>query len=92
MPIYQYAVDSGACAECAGRFDHLQKMVEPPLTACPRCEKPVHREICAVAIGGSRAPLTKSNIERAGFTQYRKSGKGVYEKTAGKGPANIFKN
>ena len=28
-------------------------------------------------------------LEKHGFTQYRKSGKGVYEKSAGKGPAII---
>lgn len=90
MPIYQYATDGVECADCGGRFEHLQKMAEPRLTACPRCAKPVHREICAVRIGGSN-PLTAKNIEQQGFTQYKKSGKGVYEKTAGKGPANIFK-
>jgi hypothetical protein len=34
---------------------------------------------------------TEKNIAQSGFTKYKKSGKGVYEKTAGKGPPHIFK-
>jgi putative FmdB family regulatory protein len=90
VPIYQYAADSGECDRCEGRFEHMQKMAEPPLAACPRCARPVHREICAVRIGRSN-PLTSKNIEQQGFTQYKKSGKGVYEKTAGKGPDTIVR-
>lgn len=93
MPIYQYALDDGqTCDQCPGRFDELQKIADPKLTQCPRCQKPVHREICAPAImgNGSRPPQA-SEIERAGFTQYKKAGKGVYEKTAGKGPDTIFR-
>lgn len=93
MPIYQYALDEGqTCDQCPGRFDELQKIADPKLTQCPRCQKPVHREVCAPAImgNGSRPPQA-SEIERAGFTQYKKAGKDVYEKTAGKGPDTIFR-
>jgi hypothetical protein len=42
-------------------------------------------------VSGKAHQLRESNIEKAGFTQYKKIGKGVYEKTAGKGPG-IIKN
>lgn len=93
MPVYQYALDEGhVCDQCPGRFDELQKMAEPALTHCPRCQKPVHREICAPAIlGHGVGGPQKSEIEKAGFTQYKRAGDGVYEKTAGKGPDTIFR-
>jgi putative FmdB family regulatory protein len=93
MPIYQYALDEGhSCDQCPGRFDAHQKLAEAALTECPRCSKPVHREICAPAImGQSSRPMQKADIERAGFTQYKKAGNGVYEKTAGKGPDTIVR-
>ena len=39
----------------------------------------------SLAIGGAHL-LKEKKIGDAGFTQYKKIGKGVYEKTAGKGP------
>ena len=36
-------------------------------------------------MGGSHL-LKEGNLAKKGFTQYRRAGGGVYEKTAGKGP------
>ena len=44
------------------------------------------RQLSAPRIGKSGPSLDRANIEKHGFTQYRRSGQGVYEKTAGKGP------
>jgi hypothetical protein len=33
--------------------------------------------------------LREGHLAKHGFTQYRKVGKGKYEKTAGKGPSTI---
>ena len=87
MPIYEYQSSSEQhCEFCAGGFELLRKASEPELKRCPECSAPVIRKISAPNIGGSGPSLDTANIEKHGFTQYRKSGKGVYEKTAGKGP------
>ncbi len=67
----------------------MQKMSEPAFAQCPTCGAAVHREICAVAVTGS-SRIKPTDIERAGFVQYKRAGKGVYEKTAGMGPEYIF--
>lgn len=90
MPIYEYtAVDKG-CAHCQARFDVRQKLDDAELTACPRCGAPVKRVLSApnVAVGNAHV-LKEGNVAAKGFTQYRRAGKGVYEKTAGKGPKYI---
>ncbi|UXI67276.1 FmdB family zinc ribbon protein [Tahibacter amnicola] len=90
MPIYEYIAVAESCSHCCDGFDQLQKLSDPQLSQCPRCGKAVQRKISApsVAIGGTH--LTReSHIEKHGFTQYRKAGGGVYEKTAGKGPDYI---
>lgn len=45
MPIYEYV-----CQGCEHRFEIKQKMSDPPVTACPRCEQPVTKVISAPAI------------------------------------------
>ena len=90
MPIYEYAAASKGCPHCEGHFDVLQKLSEPTLTQCPQCGAAIVRVISApsVAMGNSHL-LKEKNVEKSGFTQYRRAGKGVYEKTAGKGPKYI---
>ncbi|HZP66581.1 MAG TPA: zinc ribbon domain-containing protein [Rudaea sp.] len=90
MPIYEYAAADKGCKHCEGRFDVLQKLDAEPVTRCPECGAPVVRVISApsVATGGAHV-LKESHIAKHGFTQYRRAGKGVYEKTAGKGPKYI---
>lgn len=87
MPIYEYQVIGDQnCEYCSDGFELLRKISEPVLTQCPKCGTPVERKISAPNLGGSGPSLDTANIEKHGFTQYKKSGKGVYEKTAGKGP------
>ena len=87
MPIYEYRPSSEAhCAHCSGGFDAMQKISEAPLARCPECQAPVQRQISAPRIARPGPSLEPANLEKHGFTQYRKSSKGVYEKTAGKGP------
>ncbi|MEE4331557.1 MAG: zinc ribbon domain-containing protein [Wenzhouxiangella sp.] len=91
MPIYEYSCSNDAgCDYCRYRFSVLQKLADEPLTQCPRCHGPVRRLISSPhVVAGQAHRLKESNIEKAGFTQYKKIGKGVYEKTAGKGPGII---
>ncbi|MCF6300194.1 MAG: hypothetical protein L3J52_03610, partial [Proteobacteria bacterium] len=93
MPFYSYqAVDLDLdCAFCRDGFDQLQKLHDPKLTGCPKCDSPVKKLITAanVATGftsDQKNTLGQKNLEKNGFTQYRKISKGVYEKSAGKGP------
>ena len=90
MPIYEYAAVDKGCAHCEARFDQLQKLRDEPLTHCPECGAGVVRVISvpSVAVGGAHL-LKEGHAEKRGFTQYRRSEKGVYEKAFGKGPKYI---
>lgn len=90
MPIYEYAAVNQGCAHCEAHFDVRQKLSDAELIACPQCGAPVKRVLSApnVAIGNAHV-LKESNVAKKGFTQYRRAGKGVYEKTAGDGPKYI---
>jgi putative FmdB family regulatory protein len=87
MPIYEYRSSTTGCAHCDAGFELLRRLSDPELVHCPYCSAPITRVISApsLAIGGSHL-LNEKKVGDAGFTQYRKIGKGVYEKTAGKGP------
>ena len=39
MPIYEYH-----CAQC-GDFEQIQKMSDPVLKICPKCQKPVEKKL-----------------------------------------------
>lgn len=93
MPIFEYQCKTGAgCGKCSSGFEHLKKSGEPELSHCPGCGAPVTKIVSAPSIGKASPSLDPKNLERHGFTQYRKSAKGVYEKTAGKGPVKIEKD
>ena len=90
MPIYEYAATAKGCAHCEAHFDVLQKLAEAPLMHCPHCGTAIVRVISAPSVASGQAHVLKeSNVAKRGFTQYRRAGKGVYEKTAGKGPKYI---
>jgi len=87
MPIYEYqATGEPNCAFCADRFEVLAKIHDEPLAACPRCGAPVERCVSAPNLARPAPSMKEANLEKHGFTQYRKVEKGVYEKTTGKGP------
>ena len=93
MPIYEYRpVKEGSCTFCGSGFEILRKISDPDLSACPQCGTAVVRVLSPPNLSKSDTSLDSANIEKHGFTQYRKSGKGVYEKTAGKGPNVISDN
>ncbi len=87
MPLYVYQVIEADGSE-GEVFEVLQGMDEPFLTQHPENGKPVRRLFSApnpVTRFGS-GNLSNSRLERLGFSRYEKSGKGTYERTAGKGP------
>lgn len=90
MPIYEYAPVDGGCERCGGRFERLESLSAEPLAACPECGAAVRRVVSAAAVvSGGAHRLGEKHVARHGFTQYRKVGKGKYEKTAGSGPDTI---
>ena len=90
MPIYEYQASGDKCCEhCSTAFDVMQKLSEDPLEFCPECLNPIRRIISPPNLTRSAPSLSRENIEKHGLTQFKKVEKGVYEKTAGKGPAYI---
>lgn len=90
MPIYEYqAAGQDCCDFCEVSFDIMQKMSDEPLKLCPECHNPVKRKISRPNLARPAPSLSADNIEKHGLTQFKKVEKGVYEKTAGKGPDYI---
>jgi len=90
MPIYEYRASTKQhCRFCESGFEVMQKIHDAKLSACPQCHAPVERKLSAPSIGKSGPSLDAANLEKHGFTQYRRAEKGVYEKTAGKGPDTL---
>ena len=87
MPIYEYqTVSEECCTHCKTGFDFMQKLSDEPLKFCPECLNPVRRKISRPNLANPVPSLSQENIEKHGLTQFKKVEKGVYEKTAGKGP------
>jgi putative FmdB family regulatory protein len=90
MPIYTYQASGDShCGQCHEVFEVRQRIDDERLASCPKCGAPVRRVITPPALTAGGPDMGKDNLERHGFTQYRRAGKGVYEKTAGKGPGLI---
>jgi predicted nucleic acid-binding Zn ribbon protein len=97
MPRYVYEVVTQS-GEPGERFEVVQPMTEPPLTAHPTTGEPVRRVFTPPWIAGKFSPMASERsvnddrkLERLGFTKYVKSSDGTYEKTVGKGPDMIRK-
>jgi putative FmdB family regulatory protein len=90
MPTYAYQPDDRSCAYCVYGFERLEKLADEPLRACPACGQPCHRALAAPAIvTGTAHLLREKHIAEHGFSQYRRTAKGEYEKTTGDGPDTI---
>jgi len=94
MYVYAVILPDGSEGES---FEVLQNMSDPPLTRHPETDEPVRRLLSVPNAGRkaafkSKADLSTKNLERLGFTQYKKAGGGKYEKTAGQGPDLISKD
>jgi predicted nucleic acid-binding Zn ribbon protein len=88
MPLYVYQVieEDGSEGEV---FEALQGMKDPPLTRHPETGQKVKRLLGLPNVAGQGSTLSPSHLAKHGFTQYRRTGKGTYEKTAGQGPNAI---
>lgn len=81
MPIHEYIPydPEHACAHCCNGFEHIEALNEEALTRCPKCGAPVQRQLSAPQIGRSESGL-HDRAKSAGFTTYKKTGNGEYEK------------
>lgn len=97
MPMYEYVTvkRDGSDGE---RFEVLQSIHDPALTKHPETGAPVRRVLSRTSppqvTGGDRkikTDLSDRNLERLGFTKYKKTGGPgrKYEKTVGDGPDTI---
>jgi len=91
MPLFKYGHTEGKGADCQEVFEVLRNRDEAELVVCPTCGKPVRKmlNIRVASIKSERDMLSPKNLANHGFTQYKKSGDGFYEKTAGDGPQVI---
>jgi putative FmdB family regulatory protein len=85
MPVYEYEPDDRDCFMCEGRVQALQGIHEEPLKHCPWCGLDVRRVISNVTI---KLPGVIHN-EKKGFTTWKRTETGVWEKIDGPG-ANIL--
>ena len=77
MPLYEYELCEGDCKMCGGRFTLNRPLGIPELTECPRCKKPVRK---LFSVFNSPKKISLSAAKKAGFTVYKKLGKGEYER------------
>lgn len=80
MPIYEYELCEGDCKVCGGKFTLNRPLSAKPLTHCPACKKPVRKMFSAFHSPVKLKPLSVTDAKKAGFTVYKKLGKGEYER------------
>ena len=80
MPLYEYELCDGSCAACGGKFTLRRPINATPLTKCPACKKPVRKLISGFSSPMKLKPLSVSDAKKAGFSIYKKLGKGEYER------------
>lgn len=80
MPYYEYELCEGDCKICGGSFTLRRPLSAAPLTKCPLCKKPVRKVISNFTSPQKLKPLSVTDAKKAGFTVYKKLGKGEYER------------
>jgi hypothetical protein len=90
MPLYVYEHDQEPGGRCRERIEVLQQVGEPALTKCPDCGEPCHKVFSPfAALKSAKSMLSTKNLDRLGFTQYKRAGDGYYERATGHGPRVI---
>jgi putative FmdB family regulatory protein len=77
MPIYEYELCEGDCHICGGKFSLCRPLSAAPLKVCPLCKKPVRRIWSAF---NTPKGASISDAKKAGFTVFKRLGKGEYER------------
>ena len=84
MPIYEYEHVFDDCELCDFRFAVVQSVHENALDYCPSCGLEVRRVVSQVAVVKS-VEFDADEAAKKGFSTWRKSGEGQWEKIAGIG-------
>jgi len=77
MPLYEYEVCEDGCPVYGGKFTLHRPLSAKPLTNCPACKKPVRR---IWSTFNSPKALSVSDAKKAGFSVFKRLGKGEYER------------
>jgi len=85
MPRYDYEHVDKKNLTCEDPFEVVQSIKDDALTACPTCGKPVTKLLSKPSFIMATNLSDEAKASK-GFTTYRKSGQGTYEKAAGEGP------
>jgi len=80
MPLYEYELCEGGCVVCGGRFTLRRPVTAKPLTNCPACKKPIRKLISSFSSPQKMKPLSITDAKKAGFTVYKRLGKGEFER------------
>jgi len=96
MPTYVYEILDDEGRSTGERFEIVQPITDAALTEHPETGRPVRRVPQAPSIASemsdlkSAGKLSDANLDRLGFTKFKRQGDGTYERTAGKmGPRHI---
>ncbi|MCW5938842.1 MAG: zinc ribbon domain-containing protein [Fimbriimonadaceae bacterium] len=84
MPVYVYEHVYDHCPISGDEFEVIQGLHEDPLDFCPGCGLEVRRIVGPVSIR-VRPGFDPEKAAKRGFTTWRKSGAGQWEKVAGQG-------
>ena len=81
MPIREYAAvhPETSCDHCKVGFEEVESIEAEAQKTCPRCGAKIERQLSAPRVGRSDSGL-HDRAKSAGFTTYKKSSKGEYEK------------
>jgi hypothetical protein len=77
MPMDEYEVCEGGCHICGGKVTLYRPLSAAPLKVCPLCKKSVRRLWSAF---NTPKAASISDAKKAGFTVYKRLGKGEYER------------
>lgn len=84
MPVYEYEHLYDESEMCDALFAVVQAVSEPPLEFCPFCGLEVKRVVSQVSTIRS-VNFNPDKAAQKGFTTWRKTGEGEWEKIAGVG-------
>ena len=84
MPIYEYEPIDRDCVICEGKVQVIQSIHEEALPYCPWCGLEVKKVISRASFGIKRDSSADAAAAQ-GFTTFKRSEKGVWEKVAGEG-------
>lgn len=96
MPTYIYEILTAKGDPTGETFEVFQSIKAEALTKHPETGAPVRRAILAPMIGGKWTAFTSTassnqdkRLGELGFTKYKRTSDGTYEKKAGDGPKHI---